>query len=358
MRKTSRIILAVSMAAIFTSRWAMADDQLPPTIQSPPGATNQAKPKAAKPKATTASKSKKSASKSTRSAASEPSLPLTPGPAVVKQENVNVRAQAAINSEVVGKLHKNDQVTVLEEVTIKKPTTDEPAKWAKISLPTNSAVWINAHFIDPNDKTVKASKLNLRSGPGENYSVIGRVDKGARIQEIEARGDWLKIEPPANAYAFVAAHLLRSETSGMAIASATRSEKPLQTAAVESPAPVALGTEPAKPPTNETPTAGTPSQAGGAPTSASDASSQPPPEEEIKRVVTREGIVRRTVSIQAPTYFVLQSLDTGRPINYLYSTNIALKDFQFHRIVVTGEEMLDERWPNTPVITVDKLEVP
>ena len=78
----------------------------------------------------------------------------------------------------------------------------------------------------------------------------------------------------------------------------------------------------------------------------------------MKRVVSREGIVKRSVSIQAPTYFALQSLDTGKTINYLYSptTNLVLKDFGGKRIMVTGEEMLDERWPNTPVINVDSLQ--
>ena len=64
------------------------------------------------------------------------------------------------------------------------------------------------------------------------------------------------------------------------------------------------------------------------------------------------------MSIQAPTYFALQSLDTGKMINYLYSpsTNLMLKDFMGKRIIVTGEEVLDERWPNTPVINVDALQ--
>ena len=45
-------------------------------------------------------------------------------------------------------------------------------------------------------------------------------------------------------------------------------------------------------------------------------------------------------------------------INYLYSpsTNVVLKDLMGKRIVVTGEEVLDERWPNTPVINVDTLQ--
>ena len=79
-------------------------------------------------------------------------------------------------------------------------------------------------------------------------------------------------------------------------------------------------------------------------------------EEDVKRIVTREGYVRRSVSIQAPTYFVLENLSNGKTINYLFSTNLVLKDLQNKRVMVTGEEVLDERWPNIPVISIDKLE--
>jgi hypothetical protein len=75
--------------------------------------------------------------------------------------------------------------------------------------------------------------------------------------------------------------------------------------------------------------------------------------------VSREGIVKRSVSIQAPTWFVLESPQTGRTINYLYTptTNVALRGFFGQRVIVTGEEGLDERWPHTPVINVDSIEV-
>lgn len=33
-----------------------------------------------------------------------------------------------------------------------------------------------------------------------------------------------------------------------------------------------------------------------------------------------------------------------------------MKPFQFQRVIVTGEEILDERWPNTPVINIDSIE--
>ncbi len=85
---------------------------------------------------------------------------------------------------------------------------------------------------------------------------------------------------------------------------------------------------------------------------------EPKEEQLVKRVISREGVVKRSVSIQAPSYFVLESLDTGKTINYLHSTttNLVLKDFRDQRIVVTGEEQLDERWPNTPVIYVESVQ--
>ena len=78
-----------------------------------------------------------------------------------------------------------------------------------------------------------------------------------------------------------------------------------------------------------------------------------------KRIVEREGIVRGTASIQAPTHFELVSPENGRPINYLYTTspNLDLRRYKGLHIIVTGEEGLDERWANTPVITIQKIQV-
>jgi hypothetical protein len=77
----------------------------------------------------------------------------------------------------------------------------------------------------------------------------------------------------------------------------------------------------------------------------------------IKRIVTREGVVRRTLNIQAPSYLVLENLHNGRVMNYLYSssTNLNLGSYRGRVVNVTGEEALDERWPNVPVIRVETL---
>ena len=60
--------------------------------------------------------------------------------AVVKKDRVNVRAQATQSSEVITQLKKGEIVAVLEEVTPKKHKRGEPAKWARIQLPSNTPV--------------------------------------------------------------------------------------------------------------------------------------------------------------------------------------------------------------------------
>ena len=362
-------MLAATISMGLLAQQLLADEQ--PVLPSDTKSPADAKPK----NASDARKASDAKKKVTPLETEKPAEPLTPGPAVVKQNNVNVRGKAAISSEVVTRLKKGDTVTVLEEVTLKKPKADEPAKWARIALPTNSPVWVHNSFLDPATKTVVPKRLNLRSGPGENYSVIGRLDKGAVVKEIETKGNWVKIEPPADSYGFVAAHLLTKESAPPPVIVAAEPAKPAgapEVTPVVVPPPPATTTEPVVTPppavTPVTPPAETPPVVAVAPpaTTPPDVAVAPPPvvpepQEEIlvKRVVSREGIVKRSVSIQAPTYFTLAAIDTGKTINYVYSptnSNVVLKDYFGQRVVVTGEELLDERWPNTPVITVDTIE--
>jgi hypothetical protein len=76
-------------------------------------------------------------------------------------------------------------------------------------------------------------------------------------------------------------------------------------------------------------------------------------------VVLREGIVRGMTSIQAPSPFELISPDNGKAIDYLYTTSkeLDLRRYKGLRIIVTGQEGLDERWGHTPVLTIQKIEV-
>jgi uncharacterized protein YgiM (DUF1202 family) len=317
--------------------------------------TNIAAPAPAKKKAAAPAKAVAKAPKKGGAVAAPITTPLVPGPATVDAENVNLRGQAGLKGEVVGHVTKGELVTVLEEVVLNNSEPTEPSAWAKILLPTNTPVWVSAAYIDATSMTVKATRLRLRSGAGENYSILGELKKGDAVKEVSAKNGWLEIETPTNACAFLAAQYLKQEPVGtvtpVEVATTT---PPEETAVVENPTLAA-------PPTETTPEF---SSLGAPPVDLSTnvessvlETNVPAEEPPLKRIVDREGIVRGTISIQAPTRYELFSPETGRTMDYLFTTSVALDlgRWKGMRILVTGEEGLDERWPNTPVLTVQKI---
>jgi N-acetylmuramoyl-L-alanine amidase len=134
--------------------------------------------------------------------------------ATVSQNHVNVRGHPSLAGEVITQLQKGEKVTLLEEIPVESPKKGEPAKWARIQMPANTPVWVFAAFIDANSKSVGVSRVNLRAGPGENFSVVGRLERGEAIKEIRRVEDWIEIEAPDKAYAFVAMNFLsKAETT-------------------------------------------------------------------------------------------------------------------------------------------------
>jgi hypothetical protein len=79
-----------------------------------------------------------------------------------------------------------------------------------------------------------------------------------------------------------------------------------------------------------------------------------------RRIVVREGILRRDFHINTPGYFQLVDKYHGRLINYLYVSNpdLDLTPYAGSVVIVRGEEYLDERWKRTPVIEVEHATLP
>jgi uncharacterized protein YgiM (DUF1202 family) len=335
----------------------------------------------AKKKAKKAKAAAKLAEKAEKKAPELSNLPVTlvPGPATVEAEHVNLRGQAGLKGEVVGHVKKGDTVTVLSEINLEKPKAGEPAQWAKIALPGGTKVWIDSKFVT-ND-VVSATKLNLRGGPGENFSVLGIVEKGTSVNSITNKGDWMQIETPASAFAFVAAGYLKQEgvapeTNLAAVPAVAAPENvpapmPQMVAPAPTPMPVTEAPMIAPPAANPPPApapevAATPVPAEPAPTPAivpaptlapddTDTNLPPPP----PRIVTHEGSVRHSVSPVAPTNFELYDPANDKAINYLYttSTNLNIARYNGLHITVTGEEAMDVRWKDTPVLTIQKINV-
>ena len=331
--------------------------EMPAPVTSPTAEGATTAPAAAAAPAAAPVKPKKRAAapvKATR--LKEPTVALVSGTAEVTVSNLIVRGQAGLKGEVVAHVFKGDAVTVLNQINLDKHAAGEPAQWAKIACPTNTHFWVNARFIDATNKTVLPKKLNLRAGPGENYSVIGVIERGAPVTEIITKGDWTQIEPPTNAYAFVAAMYLKQEASGTAVANPPPSTEtePVTTNTVSEPTPIVTEATNAAPETVESNTPPV-AETNAVPPAEVDTNLPPPP----PRVVTHEGVVRHVTSLIEPTDYELFDPKSGGEIDYLYSTstNLDLSKYKGARIVVTGEEGLSKRWQKTPVLTIESIHV-
>jgi uncharacterized protein YgiM (DUF1202 family) len=369
MKKKYGVILAAMLATGAIAQ--TATNSAPPPLPAPSAGAAPSTSPAAAPmpssmpmadeSASTNTPPKKIAKKKKAAKAKKPKVIEAPGApfienetAVSKQNNVNVRAQSHINSEVVFRLQKGDAVTVMSEVVLPHPKADEPARWVQIALPPSTPVWVSANFIDAN-QNVTPAKLNVRSGPGENYSVVGVLHKGDAVKAMHTKEGWTQIEAPTNAFGFVAAHLLDHKEIAPPV-NVTMNTPP--------PAPeiTSVGAAGGMTVTPATGAPGSTAPATGTGTGLATATPEPAPATEgtpIERVVSREGSVGDTVSIQAPTYFQLESLDDGKAIDYLYTTspNLVLEHWRGKKVLVTGVESLDERWPSTPVLTIQKIQI-
>lgn len=360
MKKNIGVILAAMLATGAIAQ--TATNSAPPPLPAPSGASAPVAtpapppPMPGEPAATTAPATKKSAKKKKAKRAAAVVEPagapfIKDETAVARQANVNVRAQSHINSEVVFHLQKGDSVTVMNEVTLSKPKADEPSRWVQILLPPTTPVWVSAKYLDASS-TVTSKKLNVRSGPGENYSVVGELQKGDAVKTVHEKSGWMQIEAPTNSFGYVAAHLLAHKEAAPPPVDLTMANPPVTTVngggMTVTPA---AGTPGA-------PNAGTPgpgmAPAPSVPAPVAEASGAP-----VERVISREGSVGDTASVQAPTYFQLESLDDGKVIDYLYTTspNLVLEHWRGKKVLVQGVESLDERWPSIPVLTIQKIQI-
>lgn len=287
--------------------------------------------------------------------------------AAARGDRVLVRSRPSLKGEVITRLARGQRVLVLEE-GLPAAFPDEPvAEWTRIELPEGTRVWVSADHVDPATQEVKARLLNVRAGPSEDYAVLGRVGRGTRLTVVGGTNDWLEILAPRGLSGYVAAHLLEPLPPPPQEAAPT--PPPPSTA----PAPTRpdSGTPPSAttdfPAPDPAPSPADPAGAVSPPVAApaldaarsahADASAAAiEPGAPIRRVVEREGVVRRTWSIQAPTPYELRGTDTGRRLNYLWIPEGGpdLRGLRGQRVRARGEEYLDSRWA-TPLLRVEHL---
>jgi hypothetical protein len=136
-----------------------------------------------------------------------------PYDASIRWNQVQIFSQPNLNSEVLGRVSRGDQVTVLEDF-VAPASTEQPmaVRWSRVAwrrgaLPTPPRAstapvagirpqrWVSAQFVDITRQQITVPKLNVRSGPSENFPVVEQLSEGDRIQILERSGNWLGLAP-------------------------------------------------------------------------------------------------------------------------------------------------------------------
>jgi len=269
---------------------------------------------------------------------------------IVKGDRLNVRGQAKANAEVITQLNDGDRVTVLEKRTV--PYGSRTMTWLKIALPDKASVWVKGDFIK--DGVVTADKLNVRSGAGVNFSIVGLARRGDKVRVLRTVADWHEIQPLPGCHGWISSDYVEL----------TPDLQPVPPAETIQPTLPPVGGRPATTPRQtavvetqiiEAETAATTTSLPLAATEA-DPPAMPagPPQ-----AVTREGVVESCggMLIKRPgTHYLKEAVNTKpQIIAYLNSATINLDQYRGRKVQVIGEETELMNWKN-PVIEVQQIQ--
>ncbi|MDD5653947.1 MAG: SH3 domain-containing protein [Candidatus Omnitrophica bacterium] len=141
---------------------------------------------------------------------------FTPFQGRINSEEINVRTGSTVNSEIICKEKKGAEISVVSEAY----------EWYKVQLPKNAPIFVNKTFlaaaVNTNEKTTPAlnppplnsqpqpqlakvlkDNVNIRLGPNEKSSIIGKLAQGQAVTVINITGDWAQIIPVQNSFGWV-----------------------------------------------------------------------------------------------------------------------------------------------------------
>jgi uncharacterized protein YraI len=261
-------------------------------------------------------------------------VPPTAAPSVqmgrgtVKGQHSNVRSRPSLSSEVVTQLHKGETVDVLERKTVTE--REKSLDWLRITLPTTAKCFVNAKRVT--DGAANVENLNVRCGPGANYRDIGKLSKGARVEVVEKKGEWVQIRPTPDCSGWIAAELVDVEA-----------------------APRALAPSAGTPEIVTPPVAVSPTPAPSAP-AVSIVNADP---DILVTYVVKDGYVGAVNEPNAPAAFELRTMEADRlsfRIAYLETSETNLKRFEGKHVRIVGTQ----RWrkgERYPVIAIERVDM-
>ena len=124
---------------------------------------------------------------------------------VITADSVNFRSGPSTSYSTIGSFNKGDKVEYL----------GDSGSWVKVKYDSKTG-YVYGSYVGDYVSTVKyvtASSLNVRSGAGTNYSVLGSLSKGSKVEVISESNGWSKINYNGSV-GYVSSQYLSATSSG------------------------------------------------------------------------------------------------------------------------------------------------
>jgi hypothetical protein len=106
-------------------------------------------------------------------------------------DRVSLRVNPDLNSELLDRAMRGEELVFLGKTN----------GWVAVQAPASLDFWVAGQYVQ--NGTVQPDKLNVRSGPSQNYSVVCVVNKGDSLALRGEFNEWLKIAPPAGSRVWI-----------------------------------------------------------------------------------------------------------------------------------------------------------
>lgn len=117
----------------------------------------------------------------------------------VQGSTVNMREAPSTNSAVLWELRRGYPLQV----------TQRQGNWLAVKDFEGDTGWVARSLTGRTPHHVVKSKVaNMRSGPGTQHGVVGRLEYGELLRTVEKRGEWVRVEREQGGSGWVASRLL------------------------------------------------------------------------------------------------------------------------------------------------------
>jgi len=124
---------------------------------------------------------------------------------VVTGSVVNIRAGGGTQYAVAGTVYKDTKVTILSQ----------SGEWYQIQC-GKTVGWVNQSLLSVTQSdisiTVSQDLVNLRSGPGTTYNIIGQARKGETLTLWDVSGDWYKAKTASGQEVYIRSDMIQPST--------------------------------------------------------------------------------------------------------------------------------------------------